>query len=282
MAGQLGSAGVIRSPLVFIAAAELSGASHRLQAGEYAFPSGSSLAAVLSDIHHGRVVRHFLTIPEGLTSAQAVAILAQAPELTGDVAPPPEGSLLPETYEVARGEARSAVLARMRAARDALLSGLWAGRARGLAYRSPEEAVILASVVEKETALAGERPHVAAVFLNRLKRGMALASDPTVIYGLTGGAPLGHGLRVSELARTTPYNTYHLAGLPPTPIDNPGRAALEAVFHPTPGDDLYFVADGTGGHVFSASLAQHLKNVAHWRAIELARASEGGDGASAR
>ncbi|HEY2481769.1 MAG TPA: endolytic transglycosylase MltG [Caulobacteraceae bacterium] len=282
MAGQLGAAGVIRSPLAFMVAAELSGVAHRLQAGEYAFSSGSSLSAMLSDMRHGRVVRHFVTIPEGLTSAQAVAILTQAPELTGEVATPPEGSLLPETYEVARGEARSVVLARMRAARDALLSRLWSNRDNGLGYRSPQEAVILASVVEKETALAGERPHVAAVFLNRLKRGMALGSDPTVIYGLTGGAPLGHGLRVSELARTTPYNTYHLAGLPPTPIDNPGRAALEAVFHPTPGDDLYFVADGTGGHVFSASLAQHLKNVAHWRAIELARASEGGGRPSAR
>ncbi len=278
MAGQLGAAGVIRSPLLFIAAAEVSGAAHRLQAGEYAFPSGSSLAAVLSDIRHGWVVKHFVTIPEGFTSAQAVAVLEHAPELVGDAATPPEGSLLPETYEFARGETRSAVLARMRAARDALLSRLWADRGGGVRYRSPEEAVILASVVEKETALAGERPHVAAVFLNRLRRGMALASDPTVIYGLTGGAPLGHGLRVSELARTTPYNTYRLAGLPPTPIDNPGRAALEAVFHPTPSDDLYFVADGTGGHVFSASLAQHLKNVARWRAVELARATDGGAG----
>lgn len=282
MARQLGAADVIRSPLLFIAAAEASGAAHHLQAGEYAFPSGSSLAAVLSDIRHGRVVRHFVTIPEGFTSAQAVGVLEHAPELSGEVATPPEGSLLPETYEVTRGDARSAVLARMRAARDALLSRLWASRSPQLPYRSPGEAVILASVVEKETALAAERPHVATVFLNRLGRGMALASDPTVIYGLTGGAPLGHGLRVSELARTTPYNTYRRAGLPPTPIDNPGRAALEAVFHPAPSEDLYFVADGTGGHVFSASLAQHLKNVAHWRAIELAHASDAGAGPSAR
>jgi len=282
MARQLGAAGVIRSPLLFIAAAEVAGAAHHLQAGEYAFPSGSSLAAVLLDIRQGRVVRHFVTIPEGFTSAQAVGVLEHAPELSGEITTPSEGSLLPETYEVTRGDARSAVLARMRAARDALLSRLWTDRAPALPYRSPEEAVILASVVEKETALATERPHVAAVFLNRLGRGMTLASDPTVIYGLTGGAPLGHGLRVSELARTTPYNTYRLTGLPPTPIDNPGRAALTAVFHPAPSDDLYFVADGTGGHVFSASLAQHLKNVADWRAIELAHASNGGVSPSAR
>jgi UPF0755 protein len=281
MASQLGAAGVIRSPLLFIAAAEISGSAHRLQAGEYAFPPGSSLASVLSAIRYGRVVRHFITIAEGLTSAQAVEVLKQAPELVGDVATPDEGSLLPETYEVVRGDGRAAVLARMRAARDALLSSLWSTRAKGLPYRSPEEAAILASVVEKETALTGERPHVAAVFLNRLRKGVALASDPTVIYGLTGGAALGHGLRVSELARVTPYNTYRVTGLPPTPIDNPGRAALEAAFHPTVSDDLYFVADGTGGHVFSPTLAQHLKNVARWRAIELARAADGG-GPSAR
>jgi UPF0755 protein len=273
IAGQLGAAGVIRSPLLFIVAAELTGAAHGLQAGEYAFPSRASMATILSDIHRGLVVRHFVTIPEGYTSAQAVEVLAQANELVGVVPAPPEGSLLPETYQVVRGESRAQVLARMRAARDALLSSLWAGRAAGLPYRSPEEAVIMASVVEKETALASERPHVAAVFLNRLAKGMRLASDPTVAYGLTEGEPLGHGLRVSELAKRTPYNTYLVAGLPPTPIANPGRAAIEAALHPTPTDDLYFVADGTGGHAFSATLEAHLTNVAHWRKLELARAA---------
>jgi UPF0755 protein len=261
-------------------AAELTGAAHGLQAGEYAFPSRASMAAIMFDIRHGRVVRHFVTIPEGYTSAQAVEVLAQANELSGSVATPPEGSLLPETYEVVRGDSRAQVVGRMRGARDALLSRLWAGRAAGLPYRSPEEAVILASVVEKETALANERPRVAAVFLNRLAKGMDLASDPTVAYGLTGGAPLGHGLRASELARRTPYNTYIVTGLPPTPIANPGRAALEAAFHPATGEDLYFVADGTGGHAFSATFEQHRKNVAHWRAIELARETPGSIAAS--
>jgi len=280
IARQLGGAGVVRSPIAFIVATVLTGAAHGLQAGEYAFPSRASLASVVSEIREGRVVRHFLTVPEGFTSAQAMEVLARAEELTGQVATPPEGSLLPETYQVVRGETRAHVLARMRAARDALLSNLWAGRGAGLPYRSPEEAVILASVVEKETALTSERPHVAAVFINRLGKGMSLASDPTVVYGLTGGAPLGHGLRVSELARRTPYNTYAVAGLPPTPIANPGRAALEAALHPARSDDLYFVADGTGGHAFSSTLDQHRKNVAHWRAFELAHAASGASAAA--
>jgi UPF0755 protein len=273
IAGQLGSAGVIRVPLLFMLAAEVTGAAHGLQAGEYAFPSGASMASILFQIRRGLVVRHFVTIPEGYTSAQAVQVLNQAGELIGAVTSPPEGSVLPETYEVVRGESRAHVLARIGAARDALLTNLWTGRAAGLPYRSPEEAVIMASVVEKETGLASERPHVAAVFINRLAKGMRLASDPTVIYGLTAGAPLGHGLRVSELARRTPYNTYVVTGLPPTPIANPGRTAIEAAFHPTPSEDLYFVADGTGGHAFSATLEAHLKNVAHWRSLELARAT---------
>jgi UPF0755 protein len=280
VARQLGDAGVIRSPIAFIAAAVLTGAAHGLQAGEYAIPSGASIASIVTEIREGRVVRHYVTIPEGLTSAQAVDVLAHAGELAGQVSTPPEGSLLPETYQVVRGETRAHVLARMRAARDALLSSLWAARAAGLPYRSPEEAVILASVVEKETALAGERPRVAAVFVNRLGKGMSLASDPTVVYGLTGGAPLGHGLRVSELARRTPYNTYAVSGLPPTPIANPGRAALEAALHPAPTGDLYFVADGTGGHAFSSTLDQHRKNVAHWRAFELAHAAPGASAAA--
>jgi UPF0755 protein len=161
----------------------------------------------------------------------------------------------------------------MRTAREALLARLWSERAPGLPYADPEQAVTLASIVEKETAKPAERPRIAAIFVHRLEKGMRLESDPTTIYGLTGGAPLGHGLRVSELASATPYNTYKVAGLPPTPIGNPGRASLEAALHPAPGDDLYFVADGTGGHVFSDNYADHLRNVAKWRAIESARAA---------
>ena len=267
-------AGVIRSRLLFMIAAELTGAARGLQAGEYVFPDRASMASVMAAIRAGAVVRYYVTIPEGLTSAQAVAVVNRAGVLVGAAPVPPEGTLLPETYQVARGETRAHVVARMTAAREALLARLWASRAAGLPYRSPKEAVILASMVEKETAIASERPQVARVFLNRLAKGMRLESDPTVVYGLTGGEPLGHGLRQSELAKVTPFNTYANAGLPPTPIANPGRAALEAALRPASGDALYFVADGSGGHAFSASLAEHLRHVARWRALER-RASAG-------
>jgi len=273
VARALARAGVIRSRLLFMVVAELTGAARHLQAGEYIFPDRASMAEVLAAIRSGAVVRYYITIPEGFTSAQAVRLLDRGDVLTGPASVPAEGALLPETYQVIRGETRAHVLGRMESARNALLAGLWAGRAAGLPYRSPEEAVIMASIVEKETALAGERPRITRVFLNRLAKGMRLESDPTVVYGLTGGDPLGHGLRQSELAKATAYNTYAVNGLPPTPIANPGRAALEAALHPAVGDDLYFVADGSGGHVFSASLAEHLKHVARWRAIEHASGS---------
>ncbi|HEV2366254.1 MAG TPA: endolytic transglycosylase MltG [Caulobacteraceae bacterium] len=272
IAAQLQGAGVIHSAAVFMAAAKLTGAAHHLQAGEYAFASREPMSGVLAAVQNGEVVRHLITIPEGVTSETVAAILAHAPYLSGAAPTPPEGSVLPETYEATWGEDRAAVLRRMMDARDALLDSLWRHRRPDLPYASPEQAVILASMVEKETAVADERPRVAEVFLNRLAKGMKLQSDPTVIYGLTGGKPLGHGLRASELARATPYNTYANAGLPPTPIDNPGRASLAAALDPPKSDELYFVADGTGGHVFAATLEAHQKNVAHWRAVEQARA----------
>ncbi|HSZ52202.1 MAG TPA: endolytic transglycosylase MltG, partial [Caulobacteraceae bacterium] len=268
VARDLGRARAIRSPAVFVVAAELSGAGHSLKAGEYAFAPHASLAAVLDSIRHGLIVRHYVTIPEGLSSAQVADILAADPALSGPTPIPPEGSVLPETYQVRRGETRAALVARMEHDQGVLLARLWAARAPGLPYRDPEQAVILASVVEKETAVPVERPKVAAVFLNRLRQGMRLGSDPTVIYGLTRGRPLGHGLTVSELASDTPWNTYRVAGLPPTPIGNPGRASLEAALAPAKTDDLYFVADGSGGHAFSATLEEHQRNVAHWREIE--------------
>ncbi|HLZ83727.1 MAG TPA: endolytic transglycosylase MltG [Caulobacteraceae bacterium] len=267
----LAKAGVVRSQTGFIIAAVLSGAAHRLKAGEYRFGAREPLAQVISAIARGEVVRRFVTIPEGLTSREVVAILLRADYLAGPAPVPPEGSLLPETYEVRRGERRSSVLQRMAAAREQLLGQLWAARTPGLPFDSKEQAVILASVVEKETALAAERPQVAAVFINRLRKGMRLESDPTVIYGVSGGAPLGHGLRVSELAASSPYNTYRVAGLPPTPIDNPGRASLAAALSPAPGAALYFVADGAGGHAFADTFEAHRRNVARWRAIEQAR-----------
>jgi UPF0755 protein len=274
IASDLRRARVIGSNTMFVLAAELSGAAHKLKAGEYAFPSHASLHAVLTQIAEGRVVRHFVTIPEGVTSQVVMETLMRADFLTGVVAAPAEGAVLPETYEARRGDDRSAVLRRMMDARDKELATLWSDRKSDLPYHTPEEAVIMASIVEKETAKPEERPRIASIFINRLKAGMRLESDPTTIYGLTGGRPLGHGLRVSELQSQTPYNTYVIAGLPPTPIGNPGRASLAAALDPLNTDDLYFVADGTGGHVFASTLAEHQQNVAKWRAIEAKRSCQ--------
>jgi len=266
---QLAQAGVIRSQLLFILAAKLGGGS--LKAGEYAFGPGTSMARVLSDLRAGRVVRRFVTVPEGWTSGMAADAVARQAVLTGPVVAPPEGTLLPETYEIRRGEPRQAVLLRMREAQSRLLAQLWPGRRPGLPYTTPQEAVTLASMVEKETALPQERPRIAAVYVNRLRAGMRLESDPTVIYGLSRGRPLGRGITRAELEEVTPYNTYQVAGLPPTPIANPGRAALEAVLNPPQTNELFFVADGAGGHAFAASFAEHQKNVARWREIERQR-----------
>src|SRR5690606_21335252 len=183
-----------------------------------------------------------------------------------------EGALWPDTYEISRGETRASVIARMSRAQADNLARLWAARSPRTVVRSPEEAVILASIVEKETAVAAERPRVAAVFSNRLRRGMRLESDPTTVYGITQGRPLGRGIRRSELDRRTDWNTYQIDGLPPTPIANPGREALEAVLNPPRTDDLFFVADGTGGHVFARTFEEHLLNVARWREIERRKA----------
>jgi UPF0755 protein len=273
IAATLKAAGVIRSTDMFRAAATLTGADRRLRAGEYEVPSGASLRSVIILLVDGKVVRHYVTLPEGWSSAQAVDILMRQPILTGTVeATPEEGTLWPDTYEVSRGEARASVVARMRRARDENLARLWARRGPNTVARTPDEAVILASIVEKETGVAAERPRVAAIFSNRLRAGMRLESDPTIVYGLTKGRPLGRGIRVSELQRQTPWNTYQIDGLPPTPIANPGADALAAVLNPPRTDDLFFVADGTGGHAFASSYEQHLRNVARWRAVERQRA----------
>lgn len=273
IASTLEQAGVIRSSSIFLTAAQTTGAARKLKAGEYEFASRASLSQVLAKIRDGKIVRHQVTIAEGLTSDMVVDILMRAPELTGTVPTPPEGSILPETYQVQRGEDRSAVLQRMMDDRDELLDRLWAQRQPGLPFETKDQAVTMASIVEKETGLARERPHVAAVFINRLRQGIRLGSDPTIIYGLTRGQPLGRGIRQSELERETPYNTYLITGLPPTPIANPGKAALEAVLNPMKSDDLYFVADGTGGHVFASTYAEHERNVAKWRQVERAKAA---------
>jgi UPF0755 protein len=277
IASSLGRAHVIHSAAIFMAATQITGAAHHLKAGEYDFDSGASMASVIKKLRLGEVVHHTVTIPEGLTSEQVVDALMSDDILSGAAPVPPEGSVLPETYEVRRGEDRAAVLQRMMDARDTLLRTLWAQRRQDLPLQTPEQAVILASIVEKETALADERPRVAAVFINRLQRNIRLGADPTVIYGLTGGKPLGRGIKQSELTALTPYNTYLIDGLPPGPICNPGRASLAAALDPPHNDELYFVADGSGGHAFASTLEQHQKNVEHWRGVERQKlASAGG------
>ncbi|MFI4965177.1 MAG: endolytic transglycosylase MltG [Caulobacterales bacterium] len=276
IAGALKAAGVIGSREVFYLAAKLGGAGRRLKAGEYVFHSGQSMAEVLAEIAQGRVVKRFVSVPEGWTSDMAADAVRAEPVLTGTIETPPEGALLPDSYQIQRGEARVAVIGKMRAARDQLLARLWAGRAPDLPLKTPEEAVTLASIVEKETGIPEERPRIAAVFENRLRAGVKLESDPTVIYGVTQGRPLGHGITMKELVTATPYNTYRIVGLPPTPIANPGRAALAAVLNPPKSDEMFFVANGAGGHVFSSTYAEHAANVAKWRAIERQRAAAGG------
>jgi UPF0755 protein len=268
IAGDLARAGVVRSGALFVAAAEITRAAPRLKAGEYAFPSQASLAQVLRKIRIGDIVHHRITIAEGLTSQQAVDLINASDVLVGQIPTPPEGAILPETYDVTRGEQRSAVLQKMMDARDRVVSELWAHHKPGLPFQTLDQAVTLASIVEKETALPGERPRVAAVYVNRLRQGMKLQADPTVIYGITGGLPLGRGIRESELLAPNPYNTYVITGLPPGPIGNPGRASLAAVMDPPDTSEVYFVADGTGGHVFASTYEAQAENVARWRQIE--------------
>ena len=266
IAASLERAKVVRSSAIFIAAAQVTGSARGLKAGEYEFPSKAPMSRVLGDIRAGRIVRHQVTIPEGITVEMAIEILNKEDALTGVAPTPPEGSILPETYDYQRGEDRAAVLQRMMDARDKLLATLWEKRKAGLPISTPEEAVILASIVEKETGVASERPQVASVFVNRLMKGMRLESDPTIIYGITKGRPLGRRIFLSELKAPTPYNTYAIEGLPPTPIANPGRASLAAVLDPPATDYIFFVADGSGGHAFAATYEEHQRNVEKWRA----------------
>lgn len=275
IARTLEDSGVVGSATLFAVATRVAGAEGDLKAGEYAFDARASMARVLADILSGKVVRHMITIPEGWTSEMAAEAINSQPLLTGHADPPPEGGLLPDTYQVERGADRAQVMARMVDAHDALVEWLWESRQPGLLLKTPQEAVILASIVERETGVESERPRIAAVFYNRLRIGMRLESDPTVIYGITKGRPLGHGLRVSELTRRTAYNTYQIDGLPPTPIANPGRAALEVVLNPPRTAELFFVTDGKGGHVFSETYAQHRANVAAWHRLERAQARAG-------
>jgi UPF0755 protein len=262
--------GVIDQTLPFIAAAVFLRVTDEMKAGEYLFEAHSSMASVLKTMVEGRSIQYSVTVPEGLTSQQIMQRLKDSVVLTGDLPPvPPEGSLLPETYKVTRGTTREQVIQRMSAAHRRLIDEIWAKRSPDLPLKTPEELVTLASIVEKETGKTDERARVAGVFVNRLKKHMRLQSDPTIIYGLTGGkGPLGRPILKSELDAPNPYSTYQIDGLPPGPIANPGRASLEATAHPMKSNELYFVADGTGGHVFSETLDEHSRNVAHWRSLE--------------
>jgi len=257
-------------PLVFFGGVVALKAHTELKSGEYLFAKHASLRDVVDTMVEGKVIQHNITIPEGLTSEQIVRRLLDTEFLTGNIKEVPrEGTLLPESYRFARGTPRDQVIARLQAAQRRVLAESWERRASDLPVRSPEQLVILASIIEKETGKAEERTRVAAVFVNRLKQRKRLESDPTIIYGLVGGkGSLGHPITKSEKETPTPYNTYMIDGLPPGPITNPGRASIEAAANPARTREMFFVTDGTGSHVFSETYDQHLKNVARLRQIE--------------
>jgi UPF0755 protein len=258
------------NPWIFIGSVFALKASSDLKPGEYAFQKNASLHEVIATIVEGKVVQHAVTIPEGLTSEQIVARLSDNDIFTGSLQEiPREGTLLPETYKFPRGTTREQVIQRMQQAQKRILAEIWERRSADLPFRTPEQLVTLASIVEKETGKPDERSRVAAVFLNRMKQKIKLQSDPTIIYGLVGGkGTLGRPIKRSEIIQPSPYNTYVIDGLPPGPISNPGRASLEAAANPARTRDLYFVADGTGGHAFTETYDQHQKNVAKLRAME--------------
>jgi UPF0755 protein len=267
LADALAADGVLSGKLVFDTAVWLTRNDGTLHAAEFAFPAHASVQQVIAILRTGRPVQHHLTIAEGLTSQQILAVLNRAEAMTGNVRTADEGAVLPQTYDYEYGADRAALLLRARTAMDRDLAAAWADRAPGLPLASARDAVILASIVERETARPEERPHIAAVYLNRLRQGMKLQADPTVVYSASNGAGvLDHPLTRTELARDDPYNTYRTQGLPPAPICSPGLRSLRAVLHPAASDDLYFVADGSGGHVFSQTYEAHNAAVSRWRA----------------
>ncbi len=283
VADDLKSKGVIANRDLFYWGGRLQGFDTQIKAGQYEIPVGANMPEIYARLIAGDVVQEFITVREGLTSWEIVQNLNADPRLEGaaltDI--PPEGRLLPETYSFTSGDTREDLVGRMRAAMDRTLEDLWAGRAQGLPVGTPEEALILASLIEKETGTPEERRAVAGVFVNRLRKGMALQTDPTVIYALTSGrpesegqGPLGRRLLRKDLEIDSPYNTYKYPGLPPGPIANPGRASIAAALNPEQHDFLYFVADGTGGHVFSKTLAEHNRNAARWRKIRAGQAKK--------
>jgi UPF0755 protein len=280
IAAGLEDAGIISDAVIFQLGYRAYGGKETMKAGEYEITPGMSMRQVMQLLQSGKSIMYSLTIPEGLTVVQAFKRIADEQALSGDMPAtmPPEGSLAADTQRFTRGEQRKAIIAKMEAQQKALIDEIWAKRSPDLPLADVNEFVTLASIVEKETGINDERPRVAAVFINRLNKKMRLQSDPTIIYGIFGGAgkPADRPIYQSDIDKPTPYNTYVIRGLPPTPIANPGRAALEAVANPAQTEDLYFVADGTGGHVFAKTLDEHNKNVARWRALQ----KEQADGAA--
>ena len=269
--GIINSDSLLPGRWIFLIAARHFGVHDKIKAGEFNIKANASVRDILDTLVEGKSILYSISIPEGLTSYQIVERLKANPDLIGDIADvPPEGSLLPDTYRFARGTSREELIRRMQGEQKKFIEGLWPARSRDLSLTKPEDAVNLAAIVEREASRADERPRIAAVYLNRLKKRMHLDADPTIIYGESGGkGSLGRPILRSELLnKDNPYNTYKNYGLPPTPIANPGRAAIEAVLKPDRTGALYFVADGTGGHVFADTLAEHQKNVARWRRIE--------------
>lgn len=270
-ARDLEKAGVIADARRFTLFARIFGSGDPIRAGEYRFPARLSQADVLKALQGGRTLQRFVTIPEGMPSVLVHEALMKAPHLGGEIAVPVEGTVLPDSYSYNRGDTRQAVLDRMQAAMVRYLAEAWAQRKPGIAVATPREALILASIVEKETGKPEERRMVAGVYSNRLKRGMPLQADPTVIYPVTKGRPLGRRILRSELQAKNGYNTYAMTGLPVGPIANPGRESIAAVLNPEATNALFFVADGTGGHIFADTLEQHNANVQRWYALRRQR-----------
>ena len=269
-AEQLEQAGAIRSASRFVLFARIFGGGTGIQAGEFGIPAHLSQSDILKLLQGGKTLQRFVTIPEGMPSIMAQERIMAAPELTGRIDRPAEGSLLPDSYSYQRGDTRASVVAHMQRAMDAYLARAWANRKPGLVVRTPQEAIILASIVEKETAVPSERRMVAAVYSNRLKRGMKLEADPTIIYPVTYGRALGRRILLSEKNAIHDCNTYTMAGLPKTAIANPGRASIDAVLNPADSNAIFFVANGTGGSTFSDTYEQHSIAVEKWRAYRAA------------
>jgi UPF0755 protein len=271
VAEKLQKEGAIRSASNFRLRARFLASGAPIKAGEFLLPKGASPARILAILQGDLVIRRLVTVPEGMPSIMVYERLMAQPYLTGSIAVPAEGSILPDSYDFRRGETRQAVLLRMQAAMQRRLAALWAKRAPGLPVKTPQEALTLASIVEKETGKPSERRMVAGLYTNRLKKGMMLQADPTIIYPITKGKPLGRRIRQSEIAAVNGYNTYTMVGLPKGPITNPGSDSIAAVLNPAPTNALYMVADGSGGHAFADTLEQHNVNVARWFAIRHAR-----------